>query len=361
MSTIQPDQRPTAPLSRASSGRWLGGVCTGLAEVRMLNVVWIRLAFVLLALLGGLGILIYVSCWLIIPEEDDEAGTAGASGIVVLAQATAACTGLVTLAALGVVATIFGFGWAVLVIAALVLIGVLAAWPRLGPGWALLPIAAMAVPSVAVAARGWQLAPETGHVRVAPRTLIAGPRPEYRSGLGTMLVDLRDTSFPASGTVSLRIDGGVRRTIVALPSSACVHVDVTHHLDPFLGDLGSLLTGRPQPFPGVVVFGRPSISRSGEVGSGGVLSGPLLKIDFHSVGGSLYVRDYPDDVNPDVKPYWPGYPVTPEPRPYIKGLSRRAARALIAHWQARYRVQVSDAHRIRALTPGPCSVDGASQ
>ncbi len=81
-------------------------MCTGLAEVRKLNVVWIRLAFVLLALLGGLGILIYVSCWLI-PEEDGEAGTASASGIVALARATAASAGLVTLAALGVVATIF--------------------------------------------------------------------------------------------------------------------------------------------------------------------------------------------------------------------------------------------------------------
>jgi len=59
----------------------------GLAEVRKLNVAWIRLAFVLLTLLGGLGVLIYVSCWLIAQEQGDEARAAGPSGIVVLAQA----------------------------------------------------------------------------------------------------------------------------------------------------------------------------------------------------------------------------------------------------------------------------------
>ena len=69
------------------------------------------LAFVLLTLLGGLGALIYVSCWLIVPEQGDEAGAPGPSGIVVLAQATDACAGLVMLGALAVVATIFGFGW----------------------------------------------------------------------------------------------------------------------------------------------------------------------------------------------------------------------------------------------------------
>lgn len=361
MSAMQPDQRPSTPLLRASTGRWLGGVCAGLAATRKVNVVWIRLAFLLLTLLGALGALIYVSCWLIIPEQDHELGAGGTSGVVVLAQATAACAALVTLGALGVVATIFGFGWAVLAIAAVVLIGVLAAWPRLGPGWALLPIAAMAVPSVAVAARGWQLAPESGNVHVTPRTLAASSHSEYRAGLGTMLVDLRRTSFPASGTVSMRIYGGVRRTIVALPSDECVHVELTHHLDPFLGDLASLLSGRAQPFPGVVVFGNLWLSRSGEQSSSGSLPGPVLEIDFHSVGGSLYLRDYPDRIDPELDPYWPGYPVTPEPRPDTKGVPRRAARALIVHWQARYREEARDASRVGARMPGPCSVNGATQ
>jgi phage shock protein PspC (stress-responsive transcriptional regulator) len=57
------------PLVRSKSDRWLGGVCVGLGRYFDLNPAIYRIAFVVLALAGGTGILLYVAAWLVIPEE----------------------------------------------------------------------------------------------------------------------------------------------------------------------------------------------------------------------------------------------------------------------------------------------------
>jgi len=329
-------------------------VCAGLAPVRGLGVGWVRLGFVLGALCGGIGIVFYLACWLIIPAEGDSGDATKASSIVLLARACAACIGLAALAGIGATATVFGFGWAIAGIAAAALVVVLAGWRRAGPGWALLPIAALAPPAVAVATSGVRLAPAAGRTVVAPRSTGELRAAVYRSGLDTMLIDLRRTAFPAAGTVPLRIQAGVRRTIVALPDDRCVHVTVRYDIDPFAARLGALLTGRSSPeFSDLVLFGHLFGSRGVAVSDSGV-PGPVLAIEFSSQGGSLYVRDYPADVNPDVRPDWPGYPVTPEPRPDTNGLRRRAARSLIRSWRTRLAVELSSARRIDVLMPGPC-------
>jgi phage shock protein PspC (stress-responsive transcriptional regulator) len=83
-------QPPTA-LSRARQGRWLAGVCAGVARHRDLPVGSLRAAFGIAALFGGLGVLVYVACWLIIPAVGDADVGEGPRGIVVLAQALAIC------------------------------------------------------------------------------------------------------------------------------------------------------------------------------------------------------------------------------------------------------------------------------
>jgi phage shock protein C len=45
----------------------LGGVCGGLGEFFGIDPTLVRLFFVLLALLGGHGVLIYLILWLIVP------------------------------------------------------------------------------------------------------------------------------------------------------------------------------------------------------------------------------------------------------------------------------------------------------
>lgn len=351
---------PRAPvvLSRAEHGRWLGGVCAGIARVRDLPVGGLRIAFGLGALAGGLGVLVYLACWLIIPAEGDESDAAAPRGIAVLAQACAAGVGLATLAAVGATATAFGFGWVIVALAAAVLVSALASWPRVGPGWALLPIAALALPSVAIAAGGVRLEPQNGPVSIAPRTLAEAPREGYRSGLGTMLVDLRHTSIPATGR--LQIDAGIRRTIVALPHDRCVNVEVDYHVVQFAARVASLVARRgDMPFSEIVTFGDGSFGRSGVAGNLSARgTGPSLRIDFRSEGGSLYVRDYPDDVDPRDAPDWPGYPVHPEPRPDTTGTPKAAARRLVRNWRLRHRAQVRSRTMIDALRPGPCASKG---
>ena len=52
-----------------SHDRILGGVCAGLAEGLRLDPLWVRLLFVLLVFLQGLGIFLYVVLWLVLPER----------------------------------------------------------------------------------------------------------------------------------------------------------------------------------------------------------------------------------------------------------------------------------------------------
>jgi phage shock protein PspC (stress-responsive transcriptional regulator) len=343
------------PLSRSDDGKWLGGVSVGLARGRGVPVALIRIAFLVATLIGGLGLLAYLACWLIIPHENEQRGDPASRWIVVLAQVCAGCVGIAVLAVIAAAATLFGLGWIVAALAAVVLVGVLVAWPRLGPAWALLPIAALIVPSVAVAASGLRLSTQTDAISVAPRALSTGTTPvTYRGGLGTMLVDLRNTSLPASGVVRLRIEGGLRRTIVALPADRCVRVAVDYQIRPFVAQLAAQLTNRQEPYSAVTVFGevKPGLSGQAARSEGG--AGPMLVIDFTSAGGGLYVRDYPRSVDPDGQPDWPGYQVFVERRPDTKGVTKRYARIMVRTWRARRRAELRSRRLIDSLMPGPC-------
>lgn len=57
---------------RPRAGRKLGGVATGIAMRFQIDPVIVRIAFVALALSGGVGIPLYLAGWLLLPEEGDE-------------------------------------------------------------------------------------------------------------------------------------------------------------------------------------------------------------------------------------------------------------------------------------------------
>jgi phage shock protein C len=52
-----------------SNNRILGGVCAGLAEGFGVDPLWVRVAFVILLFLQGVGLFIYVVLWLVMPER----------------------------------------------------------------------------------------------------------------------------------------------------------------------------------------------------------------------------------------------------------------------------------------------------
>jgi phage shock protein C len=56
-------------LYRSRTDRSIAGVCGGLGNYLGIDVSLLRLAFVLLFLLGGHGLLIYIIMWIIVPEE----------------------------------------------------------------------------------------------------------------------------------------------------------------------------------------------------------------------------------------------------------------------------------------------------
>lgn len=64
-------ENPT-PLRRSVDGRTFGGVAAGLATFFDLDVTHVRIAFVVLAFLGGAGLPLYLAGWALIPEEGSD-------------------------------------------------------------------------------------------------------------------------------------------------------------------------------------------------------------------------------------------------------------------------------------------------
>jgi len=69
-----------ARLVRSRSDVMLGGVCAGLGRYLNIDPTIVRLFFVLLALAGGGGVLIYIILWIVIPAEDNPLGNTPLTG-----------------------------------------------------------------------------------------------------------------------------------------------------------------------------------------------------------------------------------------------------------------------------------------
>lgn len=71
-------QTPVAPLTRvtalnglrrSATDQWIGGVCGGLSNFTGMDTWLWRLAFALMLVLGGTGLLLYVLLWILVPLE----------------------------------------------------------------------------------------------------------------------------------------------------------------------------------------------------------------------------------------------------------------------------------------------------
>lgn len=63
--------RPAGPaqLTRPTADRMLGGVAAGVARYLDIDATIVRIAFAVLAVMGGAGVPLYVAGWLLIPDE----------------------------------------------------------------------------------------------------------------------------------------------------------------------------------------------------------------------------------------------------------------------------------------------------
>jgi len=59
----------TRKLYRSRSNRQIAGVCGGLAEYFNMDATLLRVLFIVLAVLGGSGIVQYLAMWIIVPRE----------------------------------------------------------------------------------------------------------------------------------------------------------------------------------------------------------------------------------------------------------------------------------------------------
>jgi len=59
-------------LYRSNDERWLAGVCGGLANYFNIDPTLVRVIFVVLALIGLGGVIIYLLLWVLIPQEPTE-------------------------------------------------------------------------------------------------------------------------------------------------------------------------------------------------------------------------------------------------------------------------------------------------
>jgi phage shock protein C len=76
----EPNNGAAKRLYRIRNGRVVAGVAAGLAAYFGVDPTLVRLAFALLTVFGGLGALLYLVAWVIIPDEVD--GTSIADNMV---------------------------------------------------------------------------------------------------------------------------------------------------------------------------------------------------------------------------------------------------------------------------------------
>jgi phage shock protein C len=73
----QPPQPPVRKLYRSQNNRMVAGVCGGLAEYFNIDVTLIRVVFVVLAVFGATGLLLYLLMWAIVPDASNAPPTGG--------------------------------------------------------------------------------------------------------------------------------------------------------------------------------------------------------------------------------------------------------------------------------------------
>ncbi len=63
-----PDMEEPRKLYRSRSQRMIAGVCGGLADYFNIDATFVRVLFLLLAVFGGTGLVIYIVMWVIVPD-----------------------------------------------------------------------------------------------------------------------------------------------------------------------------------------------------------------------------------------------------------------------------------------------------
>jgi phage shock protein C len=253
-----PDVRETT-LHRSTTRRMVGGVAGGLGERFDIDPNIVRVIFVVLSVLYGLGVAIYLAMWVLIPQSGRRDGSPAESQDAPPASNTRLLS-YVLLAGV--------------VVAVVIVVSTLGAAPRIGSGFGLLWLVVLAVLAILslrssarqhmlrrfialvflsfltvailisgaflgfLAATGVPLSGGSGE-RIDQPSTLSEVQHSYRTEFGAMTVDLRQVRFSSTPTsVSASVAAGV--LTVDVPSNAVVYLK-THiglgNID-YIGRLG---------------------------------------------------------------------------------------------------------------------------
>jgi phage shock protein PspC (stress-responsive transcriptional regulator) len=225
---------PRRPLLRSRDDRMLWGVAGGLAEHLGFNATLVRVAFVLITLFGGAGLLAYLVLAVALPEDDgtgqpvNESVWARLGKVVLVCILVAIALGMaIGLAAVSAWVTATGHGAAIAV--AVIVIGlalVAAAFAtdvrrRATPPLLILALV-LGIPAGGIAAADIQFDNSVGERTYTPTVAADIPANGYELGTGQLVVDLRQLPWKPGRTVAASAHLGMGQMIVSVPSQVCV-------------------------------------------------------------------------------------------------------------------------------------------
>ncbi|MGA8803058.1 MAG: PspC domain-containing protein [Solirubrobacterales bacterium] len=284
---------PRRPLLRSRDDRMLWGVAGGLADHLGFNATLVRVAFVVITLFGGAGLLAYLVLAVALPEDDGTGQPVDESvwarlGKVVLVCILVAIALVLAAGIAAVSAWITATGHGTVVAVAVIALGfalVAAAFAtdvrrRLTPPLVVLALV-LGIPAGAVAAADIKFDNSVGQRTYTPTVAADIPADGYKLGTGQLVVDLRQLPWAPGQTIAASAHLGIGQMIVSVPSSVCV----VGHTTAKAGDL--------------VVAGDVSNGVDPEVDQGTPTSkAPRLDLDADIQLGQLIVTDEaPDEID----------------------------------------------------------------
>jgi phage shock protein C len=258
-STSTPEPEKETRLRRSTKRRMVGGVAGGIAERFDIDANIVRVVFVVLTVLYGLGAAIYLAMWALIPQSGSGAEDYEAAGVEPPAS-NVRLLRYVVLAAIVVIAVIaiatlgraprIGNGFGVLWLVFLIILAVLAL--RSGArqhmlrrfialvflSFMTLIILLSAAFLGFLASTGVPMTGGSGARDIQPSSLAQVQR-TYRTEFGSMTIDLRSVPFgPTPTSVTASVTAGVLRIYV--PANAIVYLKTHIGIGPveYVGQFG---------------------------------------------------------------------------------------------------------------------------
>jgi phage shock protein PspC (stress-responsive transcriptional regulator) len=268
-------------LTRSSGDAIIGGVASGLGRYFGVDPILFRIGFVVLTFVGAVGVLAYLILLAFVPSDGEPrpsgsrkaAALAGAVvlgiclvtflspplfvfgpgllvvGLIGLAgfllwravggtvdgdpsrmAGRIALAGLVGVAILGAAVGVgllaaLGGGVVIAILAVVTGLALIGTAFVGGARWLIVPALALVLPLGIVSAAGIKLDGGVGDRDYRPAS-AADVHDQYKLGIGSLIVDLRDLNLPADQTTNLNVRVGMGEAVVYVPSDACVTSDI---------------------------------------------------------------------------------------------------------------------------------------